>query len=1035
METLFRLVLSRPAIAQREDAPSIDLSQPTDLQKTLRKAAAGDKARVGVQATCRSFVASPAFIGSPDATPFADELASLQDALSLLGANEVVNHDEVVAAIADAFGKKPDEIVADKLLDEAASNLKDSILAIKYLPEVQKLPIEDFTNQLRTIELIQKTAEDKDFPSDGETLRVYHKRSVKLPDLANVTSSLSTRPEREKAETERKEREEQRRREVDATRQELIAVHRAIAELSAVAPDQLQVSAQKASDGYMVAENLRSLSVFEVEMRHALKEIAVRADRTADRTADDRASVAARADLLVSLQEATLASAVSPTRSLLETGIPAFRAEGVTETAFRLMPTAAETLSAETRKTLEARKLSLESTTLDLVVQRLEEESRTIVERLDTMVAPQQLQAISKVGDTYISVTSPGFSAVAGTVYSPIDTYFLPLDLRIPHSHGSVNPAGIADLLVVKQQLVGYEAADVAHIENVLKGERKEREHTRRRETEELTFTEVEVTTTEERELESTNRFEMSRETAQTIKEDASLKAGLNVSAKYGPFVEVSASVEGSMSRSKEESTKSASSFSQDVTERSSRKVTERVLERSSLRVTNEVSEKNAHLLDNTTGGGNIAGVYQWVNKKYQAQMFNYGLRTLYDFMVPEPAAFLIKAMAKANAKALELTKPVAFTLRPDQITESNYNYYVALYGASDVTPPPEAYRTKSFDFHAGDGDSSKNYHHSGQIAIDDGYMAIWGRVGVSWNQWESNGTLDLILGGRTHRFQDGGSWTWSTTLDNQRDTVPFAFETWKWAQLALAGEVKCQRTERAVTKWKLETHAKLTSAYQTQLADYEEKLAALQMQAGIAIEGQNPAANQELIRDELKKNCISILTDQHFDLFDAIETGSTGAPQIDLYENEAEGPYVRFFEQAFEWEHMTWITYPYFWGRKSEWEARVAFEDTDPAFNEFLKAGYCRVVVPARFGFEGAIDHFMVTGDIWNGGPLPTISNPLYLPIADEIAERLERPGDEIPQGDPWTVRIPTTLVHLRPDDTLPKWQQDSATGEWVEA
>jgi hypothetical protein len=35
--------------------------------------------------------------------------------------------------------------------------------------------------------------------------------------------------------------------------------------------------------------------------------------------------------------------------------------------------------------------------------------------------------------------------------------------------------------------------------------------------------------------------------------------------------------------------------------------------------------------------------------------------------------------------------------------------------------------------------------------------------------------------------------------------------------------------------------------------------------------------------------------------------------PQIDLFENEAEGPYVRFFEHAFEWEHMTWVTYPYF--------------------------------------------------------------------------------------------------------------------------
>jgi hypothetical protein len=250
--------------------------------------------------------------------------------------------------------------------------------------------------------------------------------------------------------------------------------------------------------------------------------------------------------------------------------------------------------------------------------------------------------------------------------------FAFPPDNRVPHSHGSVAPAGVADLLVVKQQLVRYEGADVAHIENVLRGEKKEREHSLRRETEELTFRETEITTSEERELESTSRFEMSRETSQTIREDAQLKAGLTVSGKYGPTVEFSASVEGSVSRSREEATKAASSFSQDVTERSATKVTERILERSSLRVTNEVIEKNTHGIDNVNGPDHISGVYQWVNKVYQAQMFNYGIRMMYDFMLPEPAAFLISALQNAHANATELEKPAPFTLRPDQITELN---------------------------------------------------------------------------------------------------------------------------------------------------------------------------------------------------------------------------------------------------------------------------------------------------------------------------------------------------------------------------
>jgi hypothetical protein len=35
----------------------------------------------------------------------------------------------------------------------------------------------------------------------------------------------------------------------------------------------------------------------------------------------------------------------------------------------------------------------------------------------------------------------------------------------------------------------------------------------------------------------------------------------------------------------------------------------------------------------------------------------------------------------------------------------------------------------------------------------------------------------------------------------------------------------------------------------------------------------------------------------------------------------------------------------------------RLAFDDPDPQFDEFLKAGFARVQVPYRLGFEAAID------------------------------------------------------------------------------
>jgi len=1038
METLFRFVLTRPAIAQGEDTPSIRLAQNTQFQASLSQAQQSEKPREAMKAVARQFIKDPTFVGDPKSLALYDQLKKLDAGLDDLERSKEVTTGDVVKVIVDAFGAEPAELVKSGLIDGAMVSLRDSIIAIKLLPEEHRRPIEDLSNQLRDLEVILKVAAAKDFPEDGVTLRRYRRRSVMLPSEADLRSSLSTLERQKELEKQRKEAEAKKRKEAEAKLELYRRLKASIEELTNLGGEHFHETPQQADAGFMVPAAFRPTQVIMQEMTQLQQlsqlnllrtQIAVGKAETAERIGKPSTAES---------QSTDLPDAPSSSRSrIFIAGKGPFTPLAVGETAFRLKPAAKSSLSKSTLEILNERKLSVSEQPLDRIVDLLQAELMALSKELDAFLGRPVRRTFKRMGNAMVMISTPMATVWNSMVISnnlTIPAYAFALDNRVPHSHGSVAPAGIADLLVVKQQLVRYEGTDVAHIENILKGERKEREHTRRRETEEFTFLETEITTSEERELESTNRFEMSRETSETIKEDASLKAGLTVSGKYGPTVEFSASAEGSVSRSKEEATKAAAKFSQDVTERSANKVTERVLERSSLRVTNEVIEKNSHLLDNVGGAGHISGVYQWVNKIYQAQIFNYGIRMMYDFMVPEPAAFLITALQSTHASTVELEKPMPFTLRPDQITETNYHSWVQQYGATDVQPPPEMYKTKSLHFKAGGGDSNTDYNHSGQLQIEEGYKAVFGVVGITGNVWEGNASIDVVLGRRTHRFSGGlGIAAWSTSLNDETDSIPFALDTWKYSQIAATGEVKCQRTERAMLKWRLDTHAKLTQAYKARLSEYEEKLAALEMQAGVAIRGRNPALNLEMMNDELKKHCVTILTEQHFDLFDAIATGSFGVPQIDLYENAAEGPYVRFFEHAFEWEQMTWLTYPYFWGRKSQWEERIAYEDVDPVFNQFLKAGYCRVVVPVRLGFEGAIDHFMTYGEPWNGGPLPTISNPLYLPIADEIAERLDRPGDEVPQGDPWLVRIPTTLVHLRADDKLPKWQQD-ANGNWVE-
>jgi len=87
----------------------------------------------------------------------------------------------------------------------------------------------------------------------------------------------------------------------------------------------------------------------------------------------------------------------------------------------------------------------------------------------------------------------------------------------------------------------------------------------------------------------------------------------------------------------------------------------------------------------------------------------------------------------------------------------------------------------------------------------------------------------------------------------------------------------------------------------------------------------------------------------------------------------------------------MTYLFYPYFWGKKSEWPTVAQLSHDDPLFARFLRAGAARVQVPVRLGFEQAMLTYLSTGQLWTGeGTLVNSDadapDPLHLSIIDEL-------------------------------------------------
>ncbi|HEX5926581.1 MAG TPA: hypothetical protein VFY45_22315, partial [Baekduia sp.] len=622
--------------------------------------------------------------------------------------------------------------------------------------------------------------------------------------------------------------------------------------------------------------------------------------------------------------------------------------------------------------------------------------------------------------------------------------------------HGRIKPLGIGDLKVVKQTLLDYEPGEIAYIENVLKGESRSRVFRTLNRTETTLFASEEDTRDQERDTQATDRFELKREAAQTIKEDMSVKAGLSVTASYGP-ISATATGDFAYATSKEDSQKSSSNFAHDVVDRSITKVQSKVTTQRTTTTLNEQEETNTHGIDNKAGSGHVVGIYRWLDKRYRAQIYNYGIRMMLEFVVPEPAAFF--RAAHVSKVKVDATPPADFVndLEPMQppggarrlaardIKISNYDRYAARYGATGIAAPPPLIKVVGATLETDGLDDGKSIAKSTpDLAVPDGYslMSYSLAASVLWNNFPK---FTVQVGSDSYEIlndpSDGNSQV--NNASRQRDLpgthvtdppvsgiVPVSVAAYDVHAFTCNVKAVCVRTDDLLQAWRLQTYDKIAAAYQALQTTYDQKVAQAQAAAADTIQGQNPAINQSVVQTELKKLCLTMMTGQHFSQFHAVTTPDdppTHFPEIDVDEALREGPIVQFLEQAFEWEQMTYLFYPYFWGHKAGWVAQAALSDPDPAFAQFLTAGSARVVVPVPVAYSDAVLYMLqspaadLASKVWSGGEPPTLDSDLYRSLAQELKARTDDLDGATPEGDPWEYTLPTTLVLLQDDDRLP--------------
>lgn len=646
-----------------------------------------------------------------------------------------------------------------------------------------------------------------------------------------------------------------------------------------------------------------------------------------------------------------------------------------------------------------------------------------------------------RIGGT--TMPSPAAPAAADDIAQPTVS-------PVPTTVGLLRPSGVGDLQVVRHQIKRYDPTELSFIQNVLQTEKITRETRRLERTEQTVETDRESTREDERTLQSTDRFDLERETKNTLKEEDSFKFGTKVSGGFGKFVQAEVSVGVESSESEETANRTSAKFASEVVSKTAAKLTEKIREHQTLLTLREFEEKNSHGFDNTAGTGHVVGMYQWVERVYEAQVYNYGIRLFFDVMVPEPAAFYMQVLSHQTSAGLD--EPERFTASPEDITETNYGDHVARYQVTAVEPPPPETIVVSKTLKLIIQEPSivnMTILEDGAIGIPAGYEATHVRYRLTWSDMHienvtpaPEGEMVLLIGQHMltldATIQDIDNvniegYFGDLPVDGETGELPYSLHFSAMNRIGMVIEVECTRSAQGYAAWKQRTWEAILQAYLRQEETYRNRLAELEAKQGVPIVGPDPLTNRIIERNEIKRSAISMLTGQYFVKFNAILSSGTQEARVDFDEALAEGNYARFFEQAFEWEFMEAEYLPYYWGRRSTWVDKLRIQGVDSTHVAFLQAGYARLRLSVRPDFERAVFHFLDTGEIWDGGELPPVTNRDYAGYLLEISERRRRrPDEETPVGDPFDVRLPTTLVRVRPTPTLPVWAKNDE-GDWL--
>jgi hypothetical protein len=673
-----------------------------------------------------------------------------------------------------------------------------------------------------------------------------------------------------------------------------------------------------------------------------------------------------------------------------------------------------------------------------------------------------------------------------------------------PFLRSCLTPVSVGDLLIVEQELCDYAVGEVAQIENVMARERREYSTRDLSRITETTESSIEREVEESQSTKVDERFSLSVQSQEAQRQQTAISG--NVSASYrAPAFSATIGANASYSNAKDSSYTTSQEYARTVTEEATKRIRETVSESRTVTVVTESVKTSLHGFDNRDGTTHIQGIYRWVDKRYKAQLYDYGKRLFLQFYVPEPAFFLRDVDTLIERQELQHVdapvhprdrRPKAIKSHLD-ITEDDYPILAAEYDVVDIATPPPLQLVRGKGIAHPDADQGMD-HGSTQdqdepmlakkidtVIVEPGYhltafnvniplvevsrpgkngpnpdfkYGYYTTIGFSDTSNDVNTLLVNVLETTLYYVTNNDS------ADNDKDIVVSTdrFDVWHEVSDQIEGEVpitvgaefegkfyfnilyKMERNSETLEQWQIDTYAKILQGYRDKLQEHEQTLQEAEFARDTKVGQLKAQPREEAFRQieahELRKHCIDILT-RHTafaELPRKLNELPTGQMEINLaglfgvpewQANHVNGVTTAAFEEWFEWELLSYKLYPYFWTDKERWaELYRASPSGDALFDDFLKAGYAKVVVPLRPSYERSLLYYLRTNLIWAGGEVPAFDDDGHLSLLEELHDSVQlEKGDGKPVGPSWDVTLPTSLIYLQAEPELPQFDCDA--------